>query len=102
MPTVLRSVRDADKLDAIGAVGILRCAAYSGAHNIPLLPSIESIYNPFASVGMGKPISTAVSHFHEKLFKLESMMVTGMGKDLARTRTQTMRRFIEALEMEQM
>lgn len=91
-----RSVRDADKLDAIGAIGILRCAAYSGASNIPLLPLHDN------SMSTKKAKSTAVEHFHEKLLKLESMMVTGLGKELARVRTGTMKSFLAALEIEQM
>ncbi|MFC9437055.1 HD domain-containing protein [Nocardia sp. NPDC057030] len=83
-------VHDADNLDAIGAVGIARAFAYGGGLGEPLwqpqaLPSDH--YSP------GKT-SSVLAHFYEKLFRLESDMLTATGKALAQQRTLVMRAFV--------
>jgi hypothetical protein len=86
----LHCVMDADKLDALGAFGIFRCAAFSGSRNIPLfLRADEELFK-----------NSAVGHFHDKLFRLESMMMTQVGRKVARKRTALMRDFIEHLNDE--
>jgi uncharacterized protein len=86
----LHCVMDADKLDALGAFGIFRCAAFSGSRNIPLfLRADEEEFK-----------NSAVGHFHDKLFRLESMMMTQVGRKVARKRTALMRDFIEHLNDE--
>ncbi|KAE9971621.1 hypothetical protein EG328_005493 [Venturia inaequalis] len=73
----LAIVQDADRLDAIGAVGIGRCFAFTGAKNK-------------SKVGLG----SAIDHFEEKLVLLEDMMKTETGKLLARQRTERLRAFM--------
>jgi len=86
----LHCVMDADKLDALGAFGIFRCAAFSGNRNIPLYVSEDDeLYR-----------NSAVGHFDGKLFKLENMMVTSAGQRVAAARTAVMRSFIEQLHVE--
>ncbi len=79
----LHCVMDADKLDALGAIGVLRCAAYAGAKNNPLLGA-----------------SSAHSHFYEKLIRLEEYMLTSGGRSMARQRTQFMHLFLQQIERE--
>ena len=67
------SVQDADKLDAVGAFGVLRCAAYSGATGVELYGASDATTAAAPSTGT-KAKGTAVGHFHDKLFKLEGMM----------------------------
>lgn len=67
----------------------MRCAAYAGATNGALMDSqIEPVQ------------STAIDHFHDKLFKLESMMKTCKGREMARSRTEFMRSFINQIGIE--
>ncbi|KAJ4990656.1 hd domain-containing protein [Stagonosporopsis vannaccii] len=73
----LAIVQDADRLDAIGAVGIGRCFSF-GAAKFP-----------------DQPMGRAIDHFEEKLYKLGEMMKTECGKGLARRRTEVLRAFAE-------
>jgi uncharacterized protein len=86
----LHCVMDADKLDALGAFGIFRCAAFSSGRNIRLF--LRADEDGFKC--------SAVGHFHDKLFRLESMMMTQTGRKVARKRTALMRDFIEHLNDE--
>lgn len=76
-------VRDADRLDAIGAIGIARAFAFGGAHG-------RSMHNPDAD-----DASTTISHFHDKLLLLADMMCTDAGRRLAKGRDATLRRFLD-------
>ena len=86
----LHCVMDADKLDALGAFGIFRCAAFSGSRNIPLyLPKDDE---------MDK--KCAVGHFGDKLFRLESMMMTDIGRKVAKRRTAIMKEIVKNIKEE--
>lgn len=69
----LAVVQDADRLDAIGAVGVGRAFAFGGAK--------------------GRTLGNTMDHFDEKLVHLESMMKTEEGKKLARERTERIKTF---------
>ena len=73
-------VQDADRLDAIGAIGIARAFAYGGANNRPL-------YAP------NDPTNT-IQHFDDKLFKLRGLMNTSEGQRLADERHEFMQQFV--------
>ncbi|SEH80297.1 uncharacterized protein SAMN05192559_104213 [Halobacillus karajensis] len=79
-------VQDADRLDAIGAVGIARAFAFGGANNQP-------IYN---EDGLG-----SIDHFHEKLLRLKKQMNTENGRIEAEKRHQFMLHFLEEFHREQ-
>ena len=90
-----KCVQDADRLDALGAIGIARTFAYGGSHN-------RAIYDPELPPRMAmnqaqyySSKSTSLNHFYEKLFLLEGMMNTETGKAIARKRTQYMQQFVD-------
>ena len=77
-------VQDADRLDAIGAVGIARCFAYGGSVN-------NVLYNPFDS----SKDASSVQHFYDKLFKLKDLINTNTAKEIAEERHEYMKGFIQ-------
>lgn len=88
-------VQDADRLDAIGAIGIARCFNYGGFKNRPL-------YNPEIAVNMNmtkeeykNSASPTINHFHEKLLLLKDKMNTKSGKKIAEERHNYMEGFLE-------
>lgn len=73
-------VQDADRLDAIGAIGIARTFAYGGKH--------------------GRSPETSIDHFHEKLLLLKDMMHTGKAKEIAEERHAYMEGFLAEWQKE--
>ncbi|KAF9098439.1 hypothetical protein BGX29_008221 [Mortierella sp. GBA35] len=100
----LHIVQDADKLDAIGAFGIMRCAAYSGYKNRPLYDPAEKAqlnmtYEQYQAQTKANT-GCAISHFHEKLFRLKDMMKTPSAIKMAQKRHDVMVAFVEQIEEE--
>lgn len=81
-------VQDADRLDAIGAIGIARVFAYGGAKGRPI-------------DDLGQTGHSSVDHFYDKLLKLEGLMNTPEGKSMAHERTSYMQDFLSRLKAEQ-
>jgi uncharacterized protein len=93
-------VRDADRLDAIGAIGIARTFAYGGSRGQSLFdPDIE-IRSDMTLEEYRSGKSTSIHHFHEKLLKLKNLMCTDTGRDLAEERHKYMQGFLEQFNKE--
>src|SRR5690625_3681836 len=75
-------VQDADRIDAIGAIGIARTFAYGGAAN-------QLIYDPESNK------NTTIHHFYEKLLLIKDQMNTNYAKQIAEERHQFMQLFLE-------
>lgn len=89
-----KCVQDADRLDAMGAIGIARAFAYGGNHNrIMYAPEIKPTVNMNADE-YHNHISTTVNHFYEKLFLLKDLMNTDTAKRIAEQREDYMKRYI--------
>ncbi|MBR2822381.1 MAG: HD domain-containing protein [Clostridia bacterium] len=75
-----RIVQDADRLDAIGAIGIARTFAFGGKH--------------------GRDFPSSIDHFHEKLLRLKDLMNTEKARELAKARHAFMEAFLREWERE--
>lgn len=87
-------VQDADRLDALGAIGIARCFAYGGHAGRPLHdPAVPPVLHATAQAYKTAK-GTSLNHFHEKLFLLKERMNTASGRRLAEARHAYMADFV--------
>lgn len=92
-------VQDADRLDAIGAIGIARTFAFGGSINQPIYdPSIEPAIHTSKEAYQKR--THTINHFYEKLLILEEKMHTETAKSIAKKRTQLMKDYLDAFYQE--
>ncbi len=91
----LQIVQDADRLDAIGAVGIARCFNYGGfknrlLYNPAILPNLNMTKAEYK-----KSDAPTINHFYEKLLLLKDLMNTNTGRKMAQERHDYMISFLD-------
>ena len=80
-------VQDADRLDALGAIGIARTFAFGGSKN-------RLLYDE------NNPTNSSLTHFYDKLFKLTDLMNTSEAKRIAKRRTKFMKKYVDQFKKE--
>jgi uncharacterized protein len=91
-----RVVQDADRLDALGAIGLARCIAVGAALGRPLYEAED----PFCRLRAPDERGASVDHFYAKLLKLAATMQTEAGRREAGRRTAFLNGFLRQLESE--
>ncbi len=88
-------VRDADKLDALGAIGLARTFSYGGHFNVPMyLPDVKPYFHKSFKEYKKNSAST-INHFYEKLLLLKDRMHTKTAKQIAIRRHKFMEQYLK-------
>ncbi|MFC5446919.1 HD domain-containing protein [Paenibacillus aestuarii] len=87
-------VQDADRLDAIGAVGISRVFAYSGWKGRPIHDPSVTVREHMTEAEYRSGNDTAINHFYEKLLKLKELMNTAYARKMAEERHNFMEQYL--------
>lgn len=88
-------VQVADRLDALGAIGIARAFAYGGKHQREIYNPNDTLMTFKTTEEYRKEKSSSINHFYEKLFLLKDLMNTPYAKKVAEKRERYMKKFLD-------
>lgn len=88
-------VQDADRLDALGAIGIARTFAYGGSHNRALYDPDEAPVLDMSGEEYRNHVSSSLNHFYEKLFNLVPLLNTRSARKIGSAREAYMKEFVD-------
>jgi uncharacterized protein len=88
-------VQDADRLDALGAIGIARAFAYGGSKNRPIYDPTKKAQKISTTKNYRKTQSSSLHHFEEKLFLLKNLINTKTARKIAKERDVFMRKYVD-------
>ena len=89
-------VQDADRLDALGAIGVARCIQVSSQLQRPLYSEVD----PFSDVRSLDDQQFTLDHFYKKLLRLKDAMNTRLGRSIATQRSQFIENYLQQLATE--
>ncbi|GEQ33991.1 metal-dependent phosphohydrolase [Marinilactibacillus psychrotolerans] len=95
-------VQDADRLDAIGAIGIARAFTYGGSKGQPIFDPQYEVREEMTKEEYRNGKTSTVHHFYEKLLKLKDLMNTESAIQMAQERHQFMEQYLEEFFKEYM
>lgn len=88
-------VQDADKLDAIGAIGVARTFSYGGHFNVPMyIPDKKPVFHT-SFTQYKKNSASTINHFYEKLLLLKDRMHTNSARKIAKKRHKFMELYLK-------
>jgi uncharacterized protein len=87
-------VQDADRLDAIGAIGIARAFAYGGKKGQPIYDPKINVRDEMSLEEYRKGKSSSINHFYEKLLKLKDLLNTETARKMAESRQKIMENYL--------
>ena len=86
-------LQDADKLEALGAIGLIRLFVVAGHYGEKIFdPNIQPNYECYLKYGKS---SSAINHFYDKIFKLKGLMHTKTARKIADVREKYMKEFLK-------
>ena len=88
-------VQDADRLDALGAIGIARTFAYGGSHDRALYDPDEAPKLDMSGEEYRNHVSSSLNHFYEKLFNLVPLLNTRSARKIGNVREAYMKEFVD-------
>jgi uncharacterized protein len=100
LPLAGRCVRDADRLDAMGAIGIARTFAYGGWVRRPIHEPAQDPVRHRTAAEYYAATGTTINHFEEKLLLLRDRLTTATGRELGKHRHEFMVTFLERFHAE--